>query len=118
MITNHRAFIEAITDMKMIRVRFHSDHDEETIDQICAPLDYGPETESPAVSNRYWVWDTWDDDAASRPIGLLKSQILSVNVLPLAFNPVSFGSVFRDWSVPRTWDAPVEQGSARTAVPV
>ncbi len=115
MIKNHCEFIGAITDKKMIHVRFHSERDQETVDQVCAPLDYGPETENPVVSNRYWIWDTWDDDTASRPIGLLKSQILSVNVLEQTFNPASFGTVFRDWSVPRTWDAPGESSSVRIA---
>lgn len=101
MITNHRQFLDAIQEKRLIRLTFYSVPDSGTIDRECAPLDYGPAIGSDTL-NRYWVWDP-AATAGANPIGLLPNQIVSAQVLGKDFDPAALGVLARGWSVPRNW---------------
>lgn len=102
MISNHVQFLDAIREKKLIRIKFYSHPDVDTVDRECAPLDYGPDLGAKDVLNRYWIWD-YANTAGSNPLGLLPNQILNVRVLGADFDPEKLGVGARPWCVPRDW---------------
>jgi len=89
MIPNHTQFTAAIEDRKKVCVRFYSKPDNGVLDRVCAPMDYGPGSESKDGLNRYWLWD-YANETGAHTIGLVPQQILDLQVLGDGFNPLEF----------------------------
>ena len=96
MIPNHNQFLQAIQDKKKIRVKFYSKADNEVIERICAPLDYGPGGGVLNGLSRYWLWD-------HATLGLLPQQIVDLQVLSEEIDPVQLTG--------EPWPLPVFQNS-------
>lgn len=109
MIPNHAEFLDAITEMKLIRIEFYSKPDAGKVDRECAPLDYGPEPGVEGSLNRYWIWD-YANETGSNPLGLVPEQIVSVHMLGKGFVPHEFNLATRSWSVPRKWGTGPQSG--------
>ncbi|HTI71442.1 MAG TPA: hypothetical protein VMF06_15830 [Candidatus Limnocylindria bacterium] len=103
MIPNHPAFLAAIHDRMKVCVRYYSKPDSAVLDRVCAPLDYGPGTETPEGPHRYWLWDL-GDRVADPLLGLVSGQIVDLRVLGEAFNPALPNLKPMVWSVPRDWN--------------
>jgi len=89
MIPKHEQFLEAIKNKKKVSVRFYSKPDSGVLERICAPMRYGPGSESHDELNRYWLWD-YTDDPGSHLLGLVPQQIADLQVLGQAFDPAEF----------------------------
>ena len=107
MIPNHPRFIEAIHAKKKVCVRYYSQADNDVLDRVCAPLDYGPGGEFNDGLNRYWLWD-YAITTGSHTLSLLPRQILELQVLGELFDPAQIESASREWSVVRDWSSPVQ----------
>jgi len=118
MLPNHTEFLDAIHEMKLVRIEFYSKPDAAKIDRECAPLDYGPVAGAEDAGNRYWVWD-FANSTGANPIGLVSEQIVSLQVLGKGFVPHELGLAARSWSVPRKWkigpEASVQPGGGERA---
>ena len=104
MIPNHARFIEAIHGKKKVWVKYYSLVDNGVLEQVCAPLDYGPGSELPDGLHRYWLWD-YTSTTGPHPLGLAPQQMVDLQVLGEVFNPADFGVQPWPWSVPREWDS-------------
>jgi hypothetical protein len=102
MIPNHNQFIEAIHARKKVWVRFYSKADGGVLDRVCAPMDYGPGTESDGL-NRYWLWDYANE--GSHALGLMPKQIVDLRGLGEEFDPTQWNAGPPQWSVERNWSA-------------
>ncbi len=89
MIPNHPRFIEALTEKKKVSVRFYSKPDNGVVDRICAPISYGPGSESHDDLNRYWLWD-YASTTGSHVLGLVPQQIVELQVLGELFDPIPY----------------------------
>ncbi len=100
MIPNHPQFIEAIGEMKKVKMGFYSEADSGVIERICAPMDYGPGAGPDDGLNRYWLWD-YANPPGSQILGLNPQQIVSLQVLGEVFQPGDFGVAPWPWRIPR-----------------
>lgn len=100
---NHGEIIQAINDLREVRVEFQSKEDGGAIlSRSCAPMDYGPSRRASDKTPRYHFWDFESDSGANHTLSLLASQITSVEVLDTSFDPASFVSWDPNWFVART----------------
>ena len=100
MIQNHQWFIDAINEKKKVRVRFYSIADNGVLDRVCAPMDYGPGSETTDGLNRYWLWD-YTSTAETHTLGLAPQEIVDLQVLGEVFSPADFGVQPWTWAIPR-----------------
>jgi len=89
MIPNHAQFIAASQEQKKVWLRFYSTADRGVLDRVCAPMNYGPSTESKDGLNRYWLWD-YESKTGAHALGLLPQQIVELKVLGAEFDPAQF----------------------------
>lgn len=104
MIPKHEQYIAAIREQKKVSVRFYSKADSDVLDRVCAPMDYGPGSETQDGLNRYWLWD-YANSTGTPTLGLLAQQIVELQVLGADFNPADFGFGPWHWSISRDWGA-------------
>lgn len=112
MIPNHAGFIEAIHQRKKVSAKFYSTADSGVLERVCAPLDYGPGSESTDGLHRYWLWD-YAEGANPRILGLLPQQIVDLHFLGEVFDPAQLEAVPWPWTLPREWN----RQPAQTTVP-
>lgn len=102
-LSNHGEIVEAINDLREVRVEFRSKEDGGAIlSRICAPMDYGPSGRARDKTPRYHFWDFESDSGSTHTLSLPASQITSVEVLGSSFDPSSFVSWNPNWFVVRT----------------
>jgi hypothetical protein len=88
---NHDDIIQAIADLREVRVTWPSKEDGGTIQsRRCAPMDYGPSRRAHDQTPRYHFWDFESDSGRSHNLSLMAAQITSVEVLDTTFDPSSF----------------------------
>ncbi len=91
MIPNHAQFLAALADRKKVSVRFYSKADNGVLDHICAPMSYGPSTETNDGLNRYHLWD-YASITDKHTLELLPQQIVEFSVLGKEFDISDFTS--------------------------
>ncbi|OUE29490.1 hypothetical protein BFL35_14880 [Clavibacter michiganensis] len=100
---NHDQIVAAIEDLREVRVSFRSkENGGAVLVRRCAPMDYAPSSRALDKAPRYHFWDWESDSPRTHTLSLLASQIVSVQVLDSAFDPVSFVSWSTGWSIPRS----------------
>lgn len=100
---NHDEIIQAIHDLREIRVEFRSKEDGGAIlSRICAPMDFGPSRRAKDKTPRYHFWDFESDSGKTHTLSLPASQITGVEVLDSNFDPSFFVSWEANWFVDRT----------------
>jgi len=104
MIPNHEQFIEAIKKKTKVSVRFYSNADSQTIDLVCAPMDYGPEAGNPDGVNRYSLWD-YSSNNGTHTLSLLPEQVLDWRALGEVFDPAQIDVRPPHWFIARDWGA-------------
>ena len=103
MLENHDAILQAIEDLNEVQVRFLSKEDGFTeLERRCAPMDYGPARSMKVPEDRYHFWDFESDSPKNHVLSLPDAQIVSVEVLPSAFDPAEFVTWPPNWHVART----------------
>jgi hypothetical protein len=85
MIPNHTQFLAALADRKKVSVCFYSKADNGVLEHICAPMSYGPSTETKDGLNRYHLWD-YASITDKHTLELLPQQIVQVSVLEKEFD--------------------------------
>ena len=103
MIPNHAQFLEALKEKKKVRVQFYSLPDSGVLDHICAPMDYGPGSQSKDGLHRYWLWD-YASETGNHTLGLVPQQIVALHPLGEQFDPAQFAI-----GLPPVPDAPAVQ---------
>lgn len=86
MIPKHAQFLDAIHENKLIRIEYQSRPEGNTINCVCAPLDYGPDPDDAGANPLYWIWDD-ARSAGPNPQGLRDDQITQLHVLRHSFAP-------------------------------
>lgn len=88
---NHDEVIQAIADLREVRVTWPSKEDGGAIQsRRCAPMDFGPSRRGSDPAPRYHFWDAESDSGRAHPLILLASQIAKVEVLGSSFDPSTF----------------------------
>lgn len=91
MLPNHGDFVQAIGDLREVRVSWRSQEDGgAALNRRCAPMDYGPSRRARDQTPRYHFWDFESDSGSNHTLSLLASQITRVEVLNTAFSPSAF----------------------------
>ncbi len=105
-LSNHDEIIQAIQDLREVRVTWPSQDDGGTIQsRRCAPMDFALSRRFRDQVPRYHFWDFESDSGSSHNLSLLAAQITSVEVLASIFNPESFvawDTQKYPWQVART----------------
>jgi hypothetical protein len=107
MIPNHEQFIEAIQQKKKVALRFYSKADNQVIDLVCAPMDYGAAAEAPDGVNRYLLWD-YTSNNGSHTLSLVPEQVLDMRLLGELFDPAQIDARPPRWFVARDWGEAVQ----------
>lgn len=103
MLSHHDEVIQAIHDLREVRVTFVSkDDDGAQLTRRCAPMDYGPARSMKVPEDRYHFWDFESDSGANHVLSLPDTQVVSVDVLPSTFDPSTFVTWATSWHVART----------------
>ena len=89
MIPNHAKFIAAMADQRKVSVRFFSPVDNGVLNRVCAPMNYGPGSESKDDLNRYWLWD-YAGTNGIHTLGLAPQQVVELSVLGEGFDASVF----------------------------
>jgi hypothetical protein len=98
-ISNHEAVIQAITDLREVRVTWPSQDDGGALQgRRCAPMDFGPSRRTADQTPRYHFWDFESDSGRNHNLSLLASQITEVEILDSHFDPAAFVT----WSTARS----------------
>lgn len=109
-LANHADVVQAINDLREVRVTFRSKEDGgAALTRRCAPIDYGPSRRAHDKTPRYHFWDFESDSPKPHVLSLLPSQIIGVELLDSTFDPESFvtwNTASSPWSVIRSsWGA-------------
>ena len=91
MIANHAEFILAVHEKKKVWIKYYSKADSGVLEQVCAPLEYGPGSIVSDGLNRYWLWD-YASDTGAHTLSLLPQQIVELKILGEVFDPAQFTS--------------------------
>lgn len=103
-LSNHDGIIQAIHDLREVRVTWPSQDDGGAVQsRRCAPMDFGPSRRAHDQTPRYHFWDFESDSGASHTLSLLASQITVVEVLDSTFDPsfVTWDTDRSPWFVAR-----------------
>lgn len=98
-------FIQAIKDKNKVRVNFYSKEDNDILERICAPMDYGPSRRANNGPDKYHFWD-YESDKGPHTLSLLPEQVEVIEVLEERFNPADFidwSVAEKPWFVKRDW---------------
>jgi hypothetical protein len=102
--TNHKKFLEAIHEKKLVKIQFNS-YEKGIIQRICVPFDFGPWKKNISPNpNRYHLYDL-DSLDGQHNLSLLPEKILSIECVGKKFNPaqyVTWRPPYK-WFVPRNW---------------
>jgi hypothetical protein len=102
---DHHTFITALEAYELVSLTFASTDDGGAhLLRSCAPLDYGPRSHAPDLSDHYHLWD-YDSDSPGDPhvLCLPPAQIVSIATLGDTFHPAEFITWDCDWHHPRDW---------------
>ncbi|ABI81780.1 hypothetical protein Pcar_3159 [Syntrophotalea carbinolica DSM 2380] len=95
-------FIQAIHDLRKVKLSFFSKEDGRVVERTCAPMDFGPSRRAKNKADRYHLWD-YDSDTKQHVLSLLPGQVQNIEVLESSFKPSEFVTWATDWVVPRNW---------------
>jgi hypothetical protein len=98
-------FIEAIHQLKKVRVTFYSKEDGRNLTRLCAPMDVGPSRRAHDKSDRLHMWD-YESDKKNHTLSLLPEQIVQILPTDETFSPeesVTWDTRRSPWFVRRDW---------------
>ena len=88
---------------------FFSQEDNQEIERMCAPMDYGPRKRQGKIidggKNKYQLWD-YDSDTKQHVLPLKFQNIKSMDVVSEKFNPQNYFDFNIDtveWFISRNW---------------
>lgn len=98
-------FIDAIHQLRKVRVTFFSKEDGHNLTRICAPMDHGPSRRAKDKSDRFHFWD-YESDTSNHVLSLLPEQVIRIEVTEIPFDPrefVTWDTAQSRWFVARDW---------------
>lgn len=98
-------FVQAIRNKNKVRVKFYSKEDDDILERVCAPMDYGPSRRTRNKTDRYHLWN-FESDKGWHTLSLLPDQIKDMVVLDEYFNPADFVNwnlTAKPWFIDRNW---------------
>ena len=101
---NHQAFIKAIEEKKLVKVRFNS-FEKGVIERVCVPFDFVPSSRARNQENKYQFYDL-NSPNGEHNLPLFPFQIVSINILQEVFDP----AVYITWNAPYNWKIRREWG--------
>lgn len=85
---HHNIFVEAIRDKRKVKLTFLSNERGNKTDKLCGPIFYCASVTG-KDSGCYYLWD-FDSDTDNEFLGLLPSQIVSMELTEEPFDLVEF----------------------------
>lgn len=95
-------FVAAIHSKNKLKLTFFSKEDGRNLTRTCAPMDYGPSRRTHDKSDRFHFWD-YDSDTGKHTLSLVPEQVVSIEVLADAYEPIEFVTWPPNWFVARDW---------------
>lgn len=98
---NYKNFIQAIHEIKMVKIDFISKSKWEILRE-CIPLDFGKsENIKKDQLNRYFVFDL----DSGHPLPILPEQIVYIEIINKKFNPADYVDLTKHkwWIIKRDW---------------